>query len=309
MGNIFYFDWEISLMAWLQTNLSGIGKPLSRFFTFMGEEVMCFLVVIILLFCYRKEIGKRVAIPLMLASAWFSMVKNVVLRVRPYMVETDPKIEVWKVPESDADPMDIVQQGYSCPSGHATMTMAMYGSMSMELRKRWMWFLSIALVVLIGISRFIVGVHYPTDVLAGWVLGLLAIGLGKLLDKKVQKEWVRYAIILAVTLPGIFYCKSRDYFSAIGMIIGLSAGFLYEAKYVQFQDTRNVWAMILRVVGALAIYYGLNTLLKLPFDKEWLNSGTMGPNLVRAARYVVVLFVVSGLFPKCFSVFEKIGKK
>ena len=309
MGNVFYFDWEVSLIQWMQAHLESIGKPLGKVFSFLGGEIICFVVMIIILFCYRKEVGKRCAPALMAASAWFAMVKNVAFRVRPYMVETDPKIEIWQLPEKDAKAMDIVQQGYSFPSGHSAMTLSLYGSLSMEVRKRWMWFLSIALVILIGVSRFLVGAHYPTDVLAGWVLGLLSIGFSTLLNKKVSKEWVRYAIVLATALPGLFFCKSRDYFSALGMIIGLSAGFLYDSRYVRFQDTRNIWAMILRVIGAVAIYFVLDKLMKLPFSKEWLDSGTIVPNLVRTVRYAVILFAISGLFPKCFPIFEKIGKQ
>ena len=67
--------------------------------------------------------------------------------------------------------------------------------------------------------------------------------------------------------------------------------------------------MILRVIGAFAIYYALNTLLKLPFSKEFLDNGTLGAGLVRTARYAVVLFVALGIYPKVFPVFEKIGKK
>ena len=132
---------------------------------------------------------------------------------------------------------------------------------------------------------------------------------GLLMERYVKKEWIRYAILLAITLPGIFWCTSRDYFSALGLLIGMTAAVPFEKKYVNFQDTRNVWAMILRVVGAFAIYAVLNKVLKMPFSTEWLDSGTLGANLVRSARYAIILFLIVGIYPKCFPVFEKIGKK
>ena len=309
MGNVFYFDWEISLMAWLQANLGSFGKQIAKFVTFLGGELICILAIVIILFCYRKDVGKRCAMAMIAASGWFSMVKNIALRVRPYMADTNPKIEAWEIPEKDADLMDIKQQGYSFPSGHSSMTLALYGSLSMEVRKRWLWFLSIAMVILIGVSRFVVGVHFPTDVLGGWCVGLLSIGFAVLLEKKVEKEWLRFVILLATMLPGLFFCNSRDYFSSLGLALGMAIVIPYEAKYVQFRDTRNVWAMILRTLGGVALFYLLDTVLKMPFSREWLNSGELLPNLVRTVRYALLIFVLLGVYPRCFPLFEKIGKK
>ena len=308
MGNIFYFDWEVDLIEWIQHSMGKAGEILAKTASFMGEETIMLLVLLIVLFCYSKEAGKRCGFTIIAASMWFPMIKNIALRVRPYMAHPE-RIQGLVAVEADADPMDIVQQGYSFPSGHSTNAVAMYGSIALELRKRWMWILAVILSLLIDTSRFVVGVHYPTDVLAGWAVGAAAVAFGHLLQKKVRKEWVRSAILLALTVPGIFWCTSRDYFTSLGLMIGMVVVFPYERKYVNFQDTRNVWAMILRVLGAFAVYGVLNTVLKLPFSKEWLNSGTLGANLVRTARYAVMLFVVIGIYPRCFPFFEKIGKR
>ena len=308
MGNVFYFDWEVDLIEWLQQNMGKIGETASKIFSFIGGETISLLLIIILMFCYKKEVGKRVSMTVLAASMWFPMIKNIVLRVRPYMAHPD-KIKCLQIVEADADPMDIIQQGYSFPSGHAATSAALFGGIGREVRKRWMWTLAIVMPLLIGFSRFAVGVHYPTDVLAGWVVGLLAIGFNILLNKRIQKEWLRGVILLVLTVPGIFWCNSRDYFTALGLMIAATIAFPYESKYVRFEDTRNVWAMILRSVGAFAIYFALNSLLKMPFSKEFLNSGVLTANLVRTARYAIILFVILGVYPKVFPVFEKIGKK
>ncbi len=307
MGNSFYFPWEISFMEWLQTNMGSFGETVAKVFSTIGDETITLLVLLIVMFCYSKEAGKRTGMRVMLISMWFPMIKNVALRVRPYM-ETE-RIQALQLAEKDADAMDIVQQGYSFPSGHAAMSVGVYGSIAIETRKRWAAFLAVIMPLLIGISRFAVGVHYPTDVLAGWALGILGLCFMRLLEKKVKKESVRSLIVLAVTLPGIFWCNSRDYFSALGILIALVIVFPYEKKYVNFQDTRNTWAMILRVAGAFAVYYVLNTLLKLPFSKEFLNNGTLGSNLIRSARYGIILFLAIGVYPRLFPLFEKVGAK
>ena len=71
---------------------------------------------------------------------------------------------------------------YSFPSGHATIAVGFYGMLTflvaMRLRglRRWMVVaLGTLLVLLIGFSRLYLGVHYPTDVLAGYLAAPLWI--------------------------------------------------------------------------------------------------------------------------------------
>ena len=308
MSNPAFLSWEVDLIEWLQNHMGAVGEALSKVFTFIGGETVILVVLLIMLFCYKKEAGKRVGFSMVAASMWFPMIKNIVLRVRPYIAYPE-RIRLLSPVEPDADIWDSVQQGYSFPSGHSANAASLCGSIARELRKKWMWYVAVFVPLLIGISRFAVGVHYPTDVLAGWLVGIAAVAFTALLAKKVKAEWLRGVILLALTLPGILWCTSRDYFTSLGLMIGMTIVFPYETKYVKFKDTRNAWAMILRVAGAFAIYAVLNIALKMPFSKEWLNGGTLAANLVRTARYAIIIFVIVGVYPRFFPAFEKIGKK
>lgn len=69
--------------------------------------------------------------------------------------------------------------GNSFPSGHALGSMVVYGMLALVLlpmfRSRWRpWFLALAggIVLLIGFSRIALGVHFLSDVVAGWLLGI-----------------------------------------------------------------------------------------------------------------------------------------
>lgn len=301
-------EWEASLIEWLQGTLGDFGTAVSKVFSMIGGETVSLVILLVILFCYSKEAGKRCGLTILAASVWFPMIKNVVRRSRPYM-DYEDRIR-WKIlPEEGSDPsqaMDLKVQGYSLPSGHAAMSVALYGSAAREIRKKWIRVIAVVLPLLIGISRFVVGVHYPTDVLTGWAVGLAAVGIFAFLEKAVPNENARGMILLATALPGIFWCDSRDYFTALGLLVGMVVAMPYEKKYINFRDTRKIPVMILRVIGAFAIYYALNTLLKLPFDKAWLDSGTLGPNLVRSLRYAVCLFVILGVYPRCFPALERL---
>ena len=55
----------------------------------------------------------------------------------------------------------------------------------------------------------------------------------------------------------------------------------------------------------VAVFFGLNTVLKLPFSSDFLNSGTMAAFLVRTVRYALVIFADMGVYPLLFRVTGK----
>ena len=81
---------------------------------------------------------------------------------------------------------------WSMPSGHALESMAVYGSAGLTvgacLRRRWLRttavVLGLALPLLIGFSRVYLGVHWFTDVVAGWTMGLILALLAAWADRR-----------------------------------------------------------------------------------------------------------------------------
>ena len=217
------------------------------------------------------------------------------------------KIKILRVVEPDADIYDIAAQGYSFPSGHSTNAATVFGSMALNLRKRWMTAVAIVIPLLTGISRFVVGAHYPTDVLGGWLLGLISVLLVHLLQKRVKNTLLQYGILLIAAVPGLFYCKTTDYFTGLGLLIGFMGGTLLEERFVRFENTRKPLLKAVRLLGGVAAYFVLNTLLKLPFSKEFLSGGSTPALLVRCARYAIIAFVLFGVYPMLFKL--NIGSK
>ena len=301
-------EWEVGLIEWTQKSLGSLNDAIGKVLSFIGGEIGMMLALLIILFCWKKEVGKRLALIITAVNTWLPMIKAVVMRPRPYMDYPDRVKGVADV-GNKAPLDDVAAHGYSFPSIHSASTMALFIPLAAEVKKKWMWIAAAVITFLVGISRAVAGMHYPTDIMAGWVLGLAGAGICLLLEKKVKNEWIRHLILLVSALPGLFFVRTEDYFTSLGLLIGLIAAIHYEERFVNYRDTRNILAMILRVAGAFAIYYVMNTLLKLPFSKDYLSGGTLGAFLIRAARYGMIIFTIFGIYPKAFPLFEKIGVK
>jgi undecaprenyl-diphosphatase len=80
--------------------------------------------------------------------------------------------QIFAAPRPDLLPhLDIVHS-YSFPSGHAAGNMMFFGALAMLAGRRWAYGAGGAMIALIGASRVWLGVHWPSDVMAGWIEGL-----------------------------------------------------------------------------------------------------------------------------------------
>ena len=305
-GNTFYFDWEVAAQAVLNSSIADnkILTEIVSFFTMFGEELVLIAVLGFLYWCYDKKFGKFVGTNILVGLVVTPMLKNIFFRRRPYF--DNESIKILKPVDSSADIYDISAQGYSFPSGHSTNSAILYSSLPMY-KKGNKVLLVIAFVVpfLVGLSRVMLGAHYITDVLCGWALGALIMFVMSYLQTHVKNENILHLIIAIVFLPGFFYCQTTDYYSGYGMMIGYFLACPFEKKFVNFRETRSVIRTILRIIGGGAIYFGLNTLLKLPFSSDFLAEASIASYIVRAARYCIIVFILIGIYPL---IFDRIGK-
>jgi undecaprenyl-diphosphatase len=162
--------------------------------------------ILVALLAARYEDALMIAFSVVAGTVFFTVIKLVVARPRP--------------PLEDAR---YVQSGFSFPSGHSTISAALYGTlayllirgMRREGAKVTIWVVAALLVSAIGISRVYLGVHYPSDVLAGWLGGsfwvLLIIAAEDLWPPRVAKPlpslWrvADVAVAVVLTAGGVVY--------------------------------------------------------------------------------------------------------
>ena len=307
MGNTFFFEWENSLIEWLQANLSGGVISVISTLSFFGEVLLCILLLGFLYWSWDKELGKKVGLSVLAANVANPMIKNVIVRRRPYF--DNEQIEILRVIEPEADIYDIKAQGYSFPSGHSTCASALFGSIAVYTRKKVFWILACLIPLLVGLSRVTVGAHYPTDVFAGWLVSVAVIALIALMRRYIKNEHIIYGLLVLLALPGLFYCESTDYYTGFGLLVGFAAAMPFEERFVKFENTRSPIRAVLRVIGGLAVFFLMDKLLKLPFSAEFLAQTNKPVLLIRCARYAILAFTEFALYPILFKYTARIGKK
>lgn len=149
------------------------------FFTSLGNGGAVFLLAAVVLLCIPRT--RKLGLAALLALAIGALCTNVVLK---HLVgRTRPWLDV-------AGLIPLVAEGdpNSFPSGHTCAAFAFAAALASGLRRLWGKVGVFLLAVLMGFSRLYVGVHYPSDVLAGMVIGLLAGWLAWRLTEQIDKK-------------------------------------------------------------------------------------------------------------------------
>ena len=148
--------WGIHLIIAIQHSAPWLQAP-AQLFSFLGNEEFFFFVLPLLYWCVDVRLGVRVAIILTLSNSVNSFFKLAFHQPRPFWVSTDVQ-------------PGVQETSYGIPSGHAQHATTVWGTIG-SAGKAWLRWLMVAIIFLIGLSRIVLAVHFPTDVLLGWILG------------------------------------------------------------------------------------------------------------------------------------------
>lgn len=303
---------QLPLIIWLQSLGPWLWLPMKAL-TWLGATQFLLIGLLAIYWCFDSTLGLRLGLVLLTSTGLNSAIKLVFGLPRPYWVSSNVKALAS-------------ESSFGFPSGHAQNGLAFWGRLAAWFRRPWLWIGAMGIVLIVSLSRIVLGVHFPMDVLGGWLIGALVLGGFMLLEppawhwlsrqrdrlklmiallaslvllfanlvvwvitvaRDVPSDWI-VAIMLARTSPGFADPRSLESaFQVAGLLFGLAAGGVLLNRSRGF-DPGGPWAQ-----RALRFLTGLAGLVIVYFGPRLLlPKGDTSPAL--AITYV--LHAVAGLW-------------
>jgi membrane-associated phospholipid phosphatase len=227
-----YF-WGIDLIKAIQTIESPTLTALMKMITLLGAKMFYLPVLLWLFWCIDEKKGIRCMLLFLLSAALNAFMKDLLKQPRPFNFE--PALGM------------AFESSYGIPSGHAQLSLTFWGFLASWLtagtnvrfaRRRWLvWACAISIILLIAFTRLYLGVHFPTDILAGWLLGILVLILYRVLEPHVSnlldRGGTRARTISAAVLTLLMNILGVDVMLG-GIVLGIGVGYSLCLKHAPF---------------------------------------------------------------------------
>lgn len=178
----FIQQFDEQVLVWIAEYVRcGLLDPFMKLYTQLGNTGMLFIVlgIVLLFFKQTRKAGASALCAMLIGLVVVNLtIKPLVARARPWLV-----IENFVNLVEEHDPN-------SFPSGHTNAAFAFAIAVCMSTPKKWMKIAAVCMAAVMGLSRLYVGVHFPSDVLAGAAVGSLCGLAGAWVVKKV---WERFS--------------------------------------------------------------------------------------------------------------------
>jgi membrane-associated phospholipid phosphatase len=252
--------WGLELIRQAQSVRSPALDLAFRGITFLGNEEFFLLLFPFLYWCIDSRLGFRLGVLFFVSGYLNFALKSLLAQPRPF--ELVPGINL------------VQETGYGLPSGHAQSAVLLWGLLTHAGRKRWLWAPASALMLLIGFSRVYLGVHFPTDVLAGWLIGAVLLGAAVLLPHLTAgarirlPRWVWLAAMSLLAAVSLLALATKDTVSVIAAFWGFVAGYALLSRSPAADASGSILQRLLRLPAGLVVLLGLYLGLKALFPAE-----------------------------------------
>ncbi|MDQ0337909.1 membrane-associated phospholipid phosphatase [Caldalkalibacillus uzonensis] len=285
---------QIDFLIWVTSWQNPILNALAAVFTFMGDEEFYFLVLPFVYWCFSKAIGFRLAYIFLVSIYVNAFVKINTGLPRPVGVEGINSIFVSSAEVGSHYPYD------SFPSGHAQGSTTLWGYLAYVVNKPWFWVVSVVLIFCISYTRLYAGLHWPLDVVAGILIGIIVLVVGIRISQAVSQvpSWLQWLLAFGFPLLLLVLFRESEGVKYSGFLFGAGVAYLLELRYVQMNLRTAVWkkaiAFLIGMDGIIALQTGLKIILPTYLMSDFLRYAVVGIWGIGLAPWV---FVKVGLYP------------
>jgi len=282
--------------------------------SFFGSADFYVFFTVLVYVMWDKSFAIRLSVLVLVTMAFNDLLKILIKNPRPFV--TDGTYEKkWAVSPAEAK---VLALEYSTPSGHAMGTAAFFSYLFAFVSNRFVRLGLVLLIVLIGVSRPYLGVHYVEDVLLGWAIGLL-FGLGAIrYAARLASLWNRcpHALQIAIAVAAsaalwllTWACNGwhldsqvREMTTCCGWLTGIAIACPLELRIVNF-DPRSggpaakLFRYILSIGIMIAVLLALHAAFS-PFAGNATILGSALDYLRNAAANFAGMFLAPFLFCK-----------
>ena len=277
---------QLDILLFFQSIANPFLDVLMNLVSMAGEIIIPLFIILLVYWCIDKKRGYAVTLSMLTALITTQIVKAIVRYPRPFMV----------YPELIGGGRLETATGYSFPSGHSTGASSFYGSLAVLFRSRILRAIAIILIVMVPVSRMYLGVHWPMDVLAGTIIGLVSAFMLAPMFLRMQES--RESFLAFTAIYGII-CAAVSILTAILLDMGIiealafsdlssntaiAAGALIggniEKRYVDFTSDGSRGKKIARyLAGAVSAIAVTIILIMLPlphYSRQFLAFAGLG---------------------------------
>lgn len=284
-------SWGIEFIKNVQSILPDWFITFTQYFTHLGGMAFYVIVITILMWCVDEKKGFKIVWILVFSTCVNGTIKNLLKVQRPYIYE--PSVGYGN------------ESSYSTPSGHSQMSATFWGIFGTTFCEKLKKIFQILIMLLppffIGFSRIILGVHYPTDVLFGWAIGVVFVLASVFLWDKIALKFnklhlgIKCLIIFLISYLLNLIDIRNVTMSAI--LFGMSIGYILMKEQGGFDaKSGTLWKKILRYVLGI----GIVVLLNFAFKAIVPSKGHDLYQIFRFVRYMLVGFFLTFVNPKLF---------
>ncbi len=236
----------------------------------LGEEWFFIVVMAIIYWCFNKTLGYKLAFISLTGVNVNTIIKEIVKFPRPIGYEGIKSIRVETA------------EGYSFPSAHTQQTTSVFTTLMIEFKKKWFYFIGAIVILLVGLSRMYLGVHWPSDVFGGLIIGILwAIIASKIFDwSKDKGNPMLLGVLVIPMIICLLFFQTATYYKVVGTLITIWIGYIIEDKYINYVPKAIWWKQIIKLViglfGLILIKECLKILLPLNIYSDFLRYAILG---------------------------------